>query len=135
MLGEEKSQGYTLSTLDERFAICRLDANADIPPWAVGYAFFSITRTPEELSIVCPVSVVPPEVLADRGWRALKVRGPLDFGMVGVLSTLIAPLARAGISIFALSTYDTDYLLVKEQAWSQTIAALREAGHTITGEE
>ena len=117
--------------LDGLFAVARLDADADVPPWAHRGAFTSITRTPHELSIVCPEEAVPPEVQVEPGWRALKVPGPIPFEQVGVLAGLAAPLAAAGISIFALSTYDTDYVLVKEADLDRALAAL---GAAVAGE-
>jgi hypothetical protein len=95
--------------------------------------FFSVTRTPAELSAVCDVAVVPTGVKAEGPWLVLAVRGPLDFDVIGVLSALSAPLATAGISIFAVSTYDTDYLLVRDHELDRAVRALREAGHNISG--
>jgi len=109
-------KGLTLSILPDRFAVCRLDSNYPIPLWVLkSKEFFSITRTDEELSIVCFEDSVPYDVKAEKGWRAFKVEGPLDFSLSGILSSLINPLARKEISIFAISTYDTDYILVKEE--------------------
>ena len=121
----------SLSLLPEEFSICCLDPEDEIPAWAMGHAFFAVIRTPEELSVVCPSAAVPPHVRAARGWRCLKVKGPLDFNQVGVLLSLAAPLAQAGVSIFALSTHDTDYILVREEDLSKAMTALRAAGHQI----
>src|SRR5882762_8771388 len=104
-----------LSTLPDTFAICRMRADAPVPGWASRGVFFSITRTADELSIICVEEQVPNDVKAERDWRALKVEGPLPFEVVGVISALSAPLAKAGIPIFVVSTYDTDYLLIKRQ--------------------
>lgn len=116
----------------ERLAIVRLPAESSIPAWAGESAFLSVTRTDEELSVVCRDDAAPPEVMADRGWRCLKVLGPFDLqNTVGVLAALAAPLAAAGISLFAQSTFDTDYLLVRDDQLAAAIAALTESGHTI----
>ena len=120
-----------LSLLPEPLAICRLPPSALIPAWAMIGSFFTLTRTDEELSIVCPAARVPEEVTCESGWRALKVAGPLDFALTGVLASLAGPLAQAGISLFAVSTYDTDYLLLKEERLAQAISALRAAGHQL----
>jgi hypothetical protein len=93
-------------------------------------SLFSITRTNEELSIVCAEALVPPGVQVESGWRGLKVAGPLDFALTGILAELSGALARAGISLFAISTYDTDYILVKEKDLEQTVETLLRAGYT-----
>lgn len=90
-----------------------------------------MTRTIDELSVVCTETSVPPDVLSERGWRALKVQGPLDFSLTGVLAALTAPLAAAAIPIFALSTYQTDYVLVHGRDLTRASEALTEAGHTV----
>jgi enamine deaminase RidA (YjgF/YER057c/UK114 family) len=105
-----------LTVLPEPLAICRLPASARIPSWALEEheSLSAITRAPGELSIVCPEEAVPPDVQYEGGWRALQVPGPIPFETTGVLASIAQPLAAAGISIFAISTYDTDYVLVKE---------------------
>lgn len=123
-----------LSTLPGRYAVCRMDPAMAIPAWAEDGIFFSITRTNDELSIVCEETTVPDGVKAERGWAAMKLHGPIPFGTTGVLSSLAAPLARAGISIFALSTFDTDYLLVKAETMDRSVSALRAAGWEVRGE-
>ncbi len=115
----------TLEWLPGRFAICRLDAQAATPGWAVGRGgFVSITRSERELSIVAAEALVPAEVKAERGWAAMRVVGQLDFSMVGVLATLTNALATARISCFVISTDDTDYILVKQQEADRAAAAL-----------
>ena len=121
----------TLSILPEQFAICRLEKDAPIPAWALRSKFVSLTRTAEELSIVCSESDVPPDIRAQRGWRCIKVQGPLDFSQPGILASLAAPLAEAGISIFAQATYDTDYVLVDGQQLEESVRVLSESGHQI----
>lgn len=105
--------------------ICRLEKNLPIPAWALANSqFISVTATPEEISIVCDESVVPPDVKAVKGWRAFKVEGQLDLSMTGIVASLTAPLADAGISVFTLSTYDTDYLLVKSEKFEEAVSVL-----------
>ncbi len=121
-----------LSIVPDSFAVCRLAATEEVPAWAWRYktnTLFSITYTAEELSIVCPATLVPAYVRAERPWAALKVRGPLDFALVGILSSLAAPLAAGGIAIFALSTFDTDYVLLKESELARARMLLEQAGH------
>lgn len=122
-----------LSPLPGRWAVCRLHPESAVPAWAEGGAFFSATRTRDELSVVCEEAAVPDGVKAEKGWAALRVHGPIPFGTTGVLSSLTAPLAEAGISVFALSTFDTDHLLVKAESLSDTVAALRKAGVEVRG--
>jgi len=121
-----------ISILPDTFAICQLDKDAPIPDWAKGGCFLSITRTPGELSIVCPQILVPKGIRGEEGWRCLKVEGPLDFSATGVLASLLVPLAREGISVFVISTYDTDYLLVKEENLGKAIMLLWQEGHEFT---
>jgi hypothetical protein len=120
-----------LRALPERFAVCRLKRDSALPDWALRGGFFSVTRTDDELSIVCAEENVPQEVRAERGWRCLMVLGPFAFSDIGVLSSLTEPLARAGISLFAISTFDTDYLLVKQENLEKARAALSAAGHQV----
>ena len=112
-------------------AVCRLDASAEIPGWAMVGDFYSVTHTSDELSVVCAEDKVPVGVRCEKGWRGLKVEGPLDFGLVGILAAIAATLAAAGISLFALATFDTDYILVKADQYERAIAALAASGHTI----
>ena len=121
----------TLSILPDTFSICRLEANARVPDWLDAHSFVSITRTADELSLVCLDKNIPTEVIANRGWRCLKVEGPLDLSLTGILTSLAVPLAEARIGIFAISTFDTDYVLVKEQALTDAIAILGQAGHIV----
>lgn len=122
----------TLDLLPGRCAVCRLPPAAAIPAWALGPApLLSITRTAEELSVLCAESAVPAGVQAEAGWRALKVRGPLDFSLTGILAALAVPLAQAGMPIFAVSSYDTDAVLVPQARLEQALAALRACGHVV----
>ena len=120
-----------LSLLPEKLAICRLEETAAVPDWGARGGFWSVTRTGEELSVVCPEDRVPPGVKREAGWRILMVEGPLDFSLTGILASLTLPLAREKVSVFALSTYDTDYLLVKEEQLGEAIQALRGEGYRV----
>jgi len=120
-----------LTLLPERFAISRLGADSPIPAWATQGPFFSVTRTGDELSIVAEVSRVPVDVKSQAGWRVLKVHGPFALSVIGVLAALASPLAEAKISLFAVSTFDTDYLLIASETLPAAIAVLERAGHTI----
>lgn len=113
------------------YAICRLESKSGIPSWAAQGDFFSITRTKDELSIVCEEKNVPEGVLFAGGYAALKVQGPLDFSLTGILSSISAVLANANISIFALSTYDTDYILLRESDRTAASLALKNAGYIV----
>ena len=119
----------TLDLLAGTFAICPLPPDAAVPEWAiVPGPFLSISRTVDELSITAPERVVPAGVRSQRDYRALRVRGVLAPELVGILLSIAEPLAKAGVSIFAVSTFDTDYLLVKQEVFERAIAVLREAG-------
>ncbi len=121
----------TLSVLPETLAICRLGPDDPIPDWAHAGDLISITRTSDELSVVCAEAVVPDNVKSDPGWRCLKVEGPLDLSLTGVLASLANPLAGARINIFAISTFDTDYLLVKAGNLARATEVLIQSGHRV----
>ncbi len=110
-------------------AIARLDPDASVPDWATGDGFVSVTRTADELSIVCDASRVPADVRHERGWAILELEGPFPFELTGILVSFIAPLADAKIGIFAMSTFDTDIVLVKRASLDAALAALDRAGH------
>jgi len=118
-------------------AVCRLDRGAEIPAWAVTSPFYSVTRTPavtrtpEELSVVCPERHVPSETKCERGWRALKLEGPFDLALTGILVSVAEPLAEAGVGVFAIATYDTDYVLVRESQLELAGFVLSERGHVV----
>jgi len=118
-------------------AVCRLESGP-LPEWVAraldADGLVSVTRTAAEVSVVCAQERVPGGVRAERGWRALEVEGPLDFGMVGVLAELTGVLAAAGVPIFAISTFDTDYLLVRSGDAGRAAAALRSAEYEVTGD-
>ncbi len=121
----------TLSVLPETFAVCRMENNTPIPHWATAGSFFSITRTLDELSVVCPDQSVPKEIRSSDGWKCLKVNGPIDFSAMGVVQSLVQPLAAANISVFVTSTFGTDYVMVKEKDVESALNVLSEAGHNV----
>ena len=121
----------TLIVGNERLAIVRLNPDEDLPDLGGIGGFFSITKTPEEISVVIPEKYVAPRWNCERGWRYLKVKGPLDFDLIGILSSIVNPLTEDGISVFVISTYDTDYLLVKEINLNRTIEVLKKKGFKI----
>lgn len=116
-----------IKIFNEVLGVCKLDNNAEIPNWAKG-DFLSITRTSNELSIVCGQENIPEHVKCERGWRYFMLNEQLDFSLVGILSFLSGILARQGISIFAVSTYDTDYILVKEKDLDLAVRVLAQEG-------
>ncbi|CAG9614801.1 MULTISPECIES: ACT domain-containing protein [Bacillus] len=121
-----------LTILDTTFSVIKLPKTEEVPSWASKGELFSITRTNEELSIVCASSNVPDNILKDveHDWKCIKVEGMLDFGLTGILSSLANPLADNNISIFAISTFNTDYLLVKLHSIEKAKSVLENAGHT-----
>ena len=121
--------------LDGRFAVCRLPAAAAVPDWSWGPGFSSVTRTDDELSIVCLADRVPPEVKTERSWVGFRLEGPFAFSQVGILQSIIEPLAKGAVPAFAVSTFDTDYVLVKEEFGNRAEALLREAGHGLVEPE
>jgi hypothetical protein len=135
-MSDRAMTSYSLTRLPIHYAVCALPPTAAIPAWAGSSDFLSITRTRDELSIICAQAVLPDDLPSDvqvaRGWVLLRVEGPFDFDVVGVLATLAAPLAQAGVVILAVATYKTDYLLVKEEQLESAVAALQEAGHQVT---
>lgn len=114
----------TMKLLKERYGVCRLDKTELIPEWAKDSDFFSITKTSDELSIVCTQENIPKDIKCERDWRILKVQGPLDFSLIGILSSISTILSKNEISIFAISTYDTDYILVRNKDIDNAINAL-----------
>jgi uncharacterized protein len=113
------------------YAIVRLAPDTPIPDWSMPGDYTSITRTAEELSIVCPLNNIPKHIASGPRWICLKLEGPFPFSQTGVLVSFIAPLSNHGIPIFAISTYDTDYVLVQEESSGVTLDILREAGHEL----
>lgn len=120
----------SLALLPDLLAVCRLAPDSPLPA-ATPAGFWSVTRTADEISVILPEDQVQPGWKVEPGWRAFHVAGPLDFGLTGVLASLAQPLADAGIPVFVLSTFDTDYLLVKEVRLERATQTLFKAGHTV----
>jgi len=121
----------TLTVFPDRYAICRLGPAEPVPGWANADYFVSVSRTREELSIVCPEINVPGGINAAKGWRVLKCEGPLDYGLTGIVASLANPLADAGVPIFPIATHDTDYVLIKEPQLEIAVNALISYGHVV----
>ncbi len=126
----DKPSGLVLDRIPGTFGICRLDSRARIPRWVHRSIFYTVSRSPNELSILCEERVIPKTLKSDLGWSALKIAGTLDLSLIGVLASLAGPLAEARIGLFTVSTFDTDYLLVREKRLDDAIAVLERAGHT-----
>ena len=126
------SSPLSLRVLAEEFAVARFAADAPLPDWFARGPLASASWTDDELSIVCLQAQVPPEVRCERRWRCLKLQGPFPFQLTGILLSVLQPLATADIGIFAISTFDTDYVLVKADAMERAIVALQTQGHSVT---
>jgi hypothetical protein len=125
-------RAHPLAVWPGQWAICRLSADADVPPWALAPGrLVSVTRTATELSVVAPQASVPATVLAERDFRVVEVVGPVPFSVVGLMAAITRPLAEAGVSVFTLATYDTDYVLVREASLETAVRVLSEAGFLI----
>jgi len=125
----------SFSVLLQSFAIARLEPGTELPSAVLASpGFVSLTRTEDELSIVCAEDVAAGLPRVDTGWRAVKVQGPFAFDQTGILASFLDPLAVAAIGIFAVSTFDTDYILVKSENLAKALAALKQAGHHLIGE-
>ncbi len=122
-----------LLILDGLYAVCRLDPGDEIPEWSVGSDFLSVVRSSDELSIVCRQDLVPREIRCNRNLRLLRIAEKLDFGMVGILNRLLQPLEKAGVAVFVVSTYDTDYVMVASRKLKEAAAVLKTEGHRIKG--
>jgi len=120
-----------LSLWPDLYAVCRLEPDHAIPHWALSGPFISVTRTDDELSIIVRESDVPMDVNHEGGWRAFKLQGPFEFSLVGILASVLDPLRDAGVGIFAISTFDTDFVLVQHDNVDAAVHALTEAGHIV----
>jgi hypothetical protein len=124
-----------LTLLPGRFAVCRFAPDAALPAWAMHSeaTLWSLTRTPSELSVVCDEDALPPSVeKAEKGWRALELAGPIPFDETGVVAGVTATLAAAGVPVFVVSTYDTDFVLVPDRRLADAGHALRTAGYALS---
>jgi len=125
----------SLKLLCERMAVCRFEPSAPLPGWIDQLSFFSITRTAEELSVVCCEERVPPGTEAEAGWRCFQLLGPFSFSEIGIISSLTQPLSEGGVCVFVISTFDTDYLMVKEKDLAKAIDVLTAEGHQMKSED
>jgi uncharacterized protein len=121
-----------LVELPDTLAVCRISLDSELEMWFLSEPFFVMLRSDDTLTIVCSQEKVPQEVQQERGWRALKIEGRFDFSETGILESVLKPLAEAGLGIFAVSSFETDYVLVKEGALDAVREALKRAGHTIS---
>ena len=126
-----KENQLTLVALPGAYGICRLGPDEPVPAWGLQGEFFSVTRTTEELSIVCAEAQIPATVLCESGWRLFKIDAVMDFSLVGIVAGISAAIAGANAGIFVLSTYNTDYILVRQPDFSVAAAALRTAGYKV----
>jgi hypothetical protein len=127
-----KSPILTLDLLEGDFVICRLSPSPSLPSWAFAGPFISITKTNDELSIITiDDHRLPKDIQCERNWKCLKFKGPFPFDMTGVLSSVLNPLAKADVGILAISTFDTDYVLIKDKNLQTAIDVLKQNGHTI----
>ena len=124
-------RGLKLTSLEGDYAICQLDAQTSVPKWASLGDLYSITRTPDELSIICLHEQIPEHIPCQAGWQVLKIEGPFNFDEIGVLAALTAPLAAAQISLLTISTFDTDYIFIQAENYDQARQVLQAAGHQI----
>ena len=125
------SHQLTIVIYEKMYAVCQLQPDATIPTWAEGSEFVSSTRTAAELSLVCQQDMLPGDVRAEKNRRLMRIEGKLGFELTGVLASVTAPLSKAELSIFAISTYDTDYLLIADEDLQKATEMLEAAGHTI----
>ena len=131
-IGMAQTPRLNLRLLEGRYSVCRLGAAEKAPAWAANAkGFSSATRTADELSVVCADAAVPTGTKCETGWRIFKIEGPLDFSLIGILVSVTKPLADAKVSIFSISTYDTDYVFVKEAELEKAIGAITAAGHRV----
>jgi hypothetical protein len=126
-----KTIRLSFSILDDTFAVCRLAPEADLPYWVPSGGFVSATPTADEFSVVCPSGSVPEKVESQQGFKVLKIKGPMDFKLTGILLVVAGSLADAGIPTFTPSTHDTDDVLVHRNDSKHAVSVLEAAGHLI----
>ncbi|MBV4418459.1 ACT domain-containing protein [Clostridium tyrobutyricum] len=126
-----KEKILTLKLLKDKYGVCRLDTTSSVPEWGEKGEFFSVTRTSDEMSIVCSEKNIPENIKCEKNWRILKIEGPLDFSLIGILASISSILAERKISIFAVSTYDTDYILIRDADVNNAVEALSEQKYNI----
>jgi hypothetical protein len=130
-----KLKKLSLKILPHRMAVCRFEPTAPLPDWIGEVGFYSLTRTEAELTLVCPEANLASGTTSETGWRCFKVQGILDFSEIGIIFSLTQPLAENGVSVFVISTFDTDYFMVKEKDLSKAIDALTAEGHQVLKED
>jgi uncharacterized protein len=123
-----------IELLNEKYSVYKLDADHKISIDLLKYSFATITKTKDEISIVCETGLVNEYRKEESGWKILKIIGPLDFGLIGILSKISTILADAKISIFAISTFDTDYIMIKEENIGKSIRVLKKNGYEMINE-
>jgi hypothetical protein len=130
---KEMQKTFAISVLKDTYAICRMSLFEPLPDWILKYSLSSITRTAEDYTVVCPIESIPggDKAIFEGAWKCLKIHGPLDFNEVGVISSLTGVLSAANISVFVLSTYETDYILIKRMYLEKALQVLSDSGHQI----
>lgn len=126
-----KENKVVLSLIKGTFGVCKLRKTDEVPEWVKNDKFTSVTRTDEELSIVCSQEDIPQEITAELNWKILKIDGILDFSLIGIITKIRSILVENGMSIFVISTFNTDYILIKSEIFDQSISILKEEGYTI----
>ncbi|MDA8337420.1 MAG: ACT domain-containing protein [Peptococcaceae bacterium] len=123
-----------LLVLPGQFAVCRMDSGREIPGWATDNSFFSVTRTPGELSVICPQDKVPSGIECEMSFRIIRVSGPLSLSLIGLIASISRVIANVGVSLLSISTYETDYILVKDKDLESALAALSREGWQVSVE-
>lgn len=129
------SRKLSLKLLPDRMTVCRFDPAAAVPDWIDPSGFYAVIRTDEELTIICAEAIVARGTTREAGWRCFKVRGPLDFSEIGIIFSLTQPLTQNRVPVFVISTFDTDYFMVKERDLAKTIEVLTSAGHRMVTDD